>query len=137
MHHAPFPSITYTAPLNTAIMNLSSIAILLATSLASTNAFAPSTHGIARPTATATATHLQMSADFGDDFLQDTPDIAQERIKDLIDEHSVVLFMKGSKIFPQCGFSNTATQILQSFKIEFHTGAFTFCFVLFYFCVGM
>ena len=29
--------------------------------------------------------------------------------------------MKGSKIFPQCGFSNTATQILQTFNIDFHT----------------
>ena len=29
--------------------------------------------------------------------------------------------MKGSKLFPQCGFSNTATQILQSFDIDFHT----------------
>jgi len=29
--------------------------------------------------------------------------------------------MKGSKLFPQCGFSNTAVQILQSFNIDFHT----------------
>jgi monothiol glutaredoxin len=29
--------------------------------------------------------------------------------------------MKGSKLFPQCGFSNTATQILNSFNIDFHT----------------
>ena len=29
--------------------------------------------------------------------------------------------MKGSKIFPQCGFSNTACQILQSFSIDFET----------------
>ena len=29
--------------------------------------------------------------------------------------------MKGSKIFPQCGFSNTAVQILQSFGIDFET----------------
>jgi monothiol glutaredoxin len=29
--------------------------------------------------------------------------------------------MKGSKLFPQCGFSNTATQILNSFNIPFHT----------------
>jgi monothiol glutaredoxin len=33
----------------------------------------------------------------------------------------VVLFMKGNKLFPQCGFSNTATQILNSFGIPFHT----------------
>ena len=29
--------------------------------------------------------------------------------------------MKGSKLFPQCGFSNTATQILNSYNIEYHT----------------
>jgi monothiol glutaredoxin len=29
--------------------------------------------------------------------------------------------MKGSKLFPQCGFSNTAVQILESFGIDFHT----------------
>ncbi len=29
--------------------------------------------------------------------------------------------MKGSKLFPQCGFSNTATQILGSFNVDFHT----------------
>jgi monothiol glutaredoxin len=29
--------------------------------------------------------------------------------------------MKGSKLFPQCGFSNTATQILNSFNIDYQT----------------
>ena len=29
--------------------------------------------------------------------------------------------MKGSKVFPQCGFSNTACQILQSYNIDFET----------------
>lgn len=64
---------------------------------------------------------LAMSSDMSDDFLQETPSAAQERIQDLVDAHPVLLFMKGSKIFPQCGFSNTATQILESFKIDFHT----------------
>ena len=45
----------------------------------------------------------------------------QERIKELVTQHPVLLFMKGSKLFPQCGFSNTATQILNSFNIDFHT----------------
>ena len=45
----------------------------------------------------------------------------QERIKELVAQHPVLLFMKGSKLFPQCGFSNTATQILNSFNIDFHT----------------
>jgi len=29
--------------------------------------------------------------------------------------------MKGSKLFPQCGFSNTAVQILNSYGIPFET----------------
>ena len=56
-----------------------------------------------------------------DDFIQETPQDTQERIQALVDNHPVLLFMKGSKLFPQCGFSNTATQILQSFDIDFHT----------------
>ena len=56
-----------------------------------------------------------------EDFVQETPEQTQARIKELVDAHPVLLFMKGSKIFPQCGFSNTASQILQSFKIDFHT----------------
>jgi monothiol glutaredoxin len=52
---------------------------------------------------------------------QETPDATQARIKGLVDEKPVLLFMKGSKLFPQCGFSNTACQILQTFGIEFET----------------
>jgi monothiol glutaredoxin len=39
----------------------------------------------------------------------------------MVQNHPVLLFMKGSKLFPQCGFSNTATQILNSFNIDYHT----------------
>jgi len=53
-----------------------------------------------------------------DDFMVDA---TQERIAALVEEHPVLLFMKGSKLFPQCGFSNTASQILQSYNIDFHT----------------
>lgn len=56
-----------------------------------------------------------------DDFLQETPEDTKERIQELVDNHPVLLFMKGSKLFPQCGFSNTAVQILNSFGIEFHS----------------
>mmetsp|Transcript_41285 Transcript_41285/g.80803 ORF Transcript_41285/g.80803 Transcript_41285/m.80803 type:complete len:174 (+) Transcript_41285:66-587(+) len=45
----------------------------------------------------------------------------QARIKSIVDTNSVVLFMKGSKLFPQCGFSNTATQILNSYGINFES----------------
>ncbi|KAL7522427.1 hypothetical protein ACHAWX_007118 [Stephanocyclus meneghinianus] len=48
-------------------------------------------------------------------------DPTQARIQSLVDTHPVLLFMKGSKLFPQCGFSNTACQILQSYNIDFET----------------
>ena len=37
---------------------------------------------------------------------------ARERIEKLISEHPVVLFMKGTPQFPQCGFSGQVIQIL-------------------------
>ena len=37
---------------------------------------------------------------------------AQEKIRQTVTDNPVVLFMKGSKQFPQCGFSARAVQIL-------------------------
>ncbi|MCO6508410.1 MAG: Grx4 family monothiol glutaredoxin [Snodgrassella sp.] len=46
----------------------------------------------------------------------------QERIKALVTDHPVVLFMKGTKQFPQCGFSSRAVQILQAAGLkDFYT----------------
>ena len=39
---------------------------------------------------------------------------AQEKIQKTINEHNVVLYMKGNPKFPQCGFSSLATQILEA-----------------------
>ena len=38
---------------------------------------------------------------------------AQERIEKIISENPVVLFMKGTPEFPQCGFSGQVIQILE------------------------
>ncbi|HYC38836.1 MAG TPA: Grx4 family monothiol glutaredoxin [Usitatibacter sp.] len=38
---------------------------------------------------------------------------AQERIRQQVNAHPVVLYMKGSPQFPQCGFSATASQLLK------------------------
>lgn len=38
----------------------------------------------------------------------------QEQIKEVVTTHRVVLFMKGTKQFPQCGFSSRAVQLLQA-----------------------
>ncbi len=43
----------------------------------------------------------------------------QERIQSIVDNKPVVLFMKGSPQFPQCGFSGRAIQILQACGAEF------------------
>ncbi len=42
-----------------------------------------------------------------------------DRIKDIVTGHSVVLFMKGTPQFPQCGFSNTAAQVLRACGTDF------------------
>ena len=41
-------------------------------------------------------------------------DATEDRIKELIDENKIMLFMKGNKMFPQCGFSNTAVMSKRS-----------------------
>ena len=38
----------------------------------------------------------------------------QQRIDQLVKNHRVVLFMKGTAQFPQCGFSGRAVQILKA-----------------------
>eukprot|EP00429_Kryptoperidinium_foliaceum_P005177 CAMPEP_0176007172 /NCGR_PEP_ID=MMETSP0120_2-20121206/3096_1 /TAXON_ID=160619 /ORGANISM="Kryptoperidinium foliaceum, Strain CCMP 1326" /LENGTH=158 /DNA_ID=CAMNT_0017339925 /DNA_START=17 /DNA_END=493 /DNA_ORIENTATION=+ len=93
-----------------------SLLLSLALALLATqcHSFASTKIAFARPAAD---TKLMMS----DDFLQETPEDTKERIQELVDNHPVLLFMKGSKLFPQCGFSNTAVQILQDFNIDFHT----------------
>ena len=47
-------------------------------------------------------------------------DVKQE-IADLVGKNRVVLFMKGNKVMPQCGFSARAVQMLQSHGTEFVT----------------
>jgi monothiol glutaredoxin len=37
----------------------------------------------------------------------------QDTIRDTVTQNSVVLFMKGTPQFPQCGFSSAAAQILK------------------------
>ena len=42
-----------------------------------------------------------------------------ERIKGEVDENEVVLFMKGTPVFPQCGFSSVCVQVLSNLGIQF------------------
>lgn len=97
---------------------MSIVAVLALTCQVST-AFAPIiSSNLVATSARTSLTPLFMS---DEDFIQETPEMTKERIQALVDNHSVLLFMKGSKLFPQCGFSNTAVQILQAYDIDFHT----------------
>ncbi len=43
----------------------------------------------------------------------------QEKIQETIDSNDVVLFMKGTPDFPQCGFSGKVTHILRHCNADF------------------
>jgi len=44
----------------------------------------------------------------------------KEEIKKIINENNVVLFMKGTRDFPQCGFSGMVAGVLKKFEVDFH-----------------
>ncbi len=46
-------------------------------------------------------------------------DTLRERIQGIIEGDDVVLFMKGTKHFPQCGFSATVVEVLRRSGSEF------------------
>ena len=45
-------------------------------------------------------------------------DPTQQRIDDLVKQNDVLLFMKGTASFPQCGFSGRAVQILKACGVD-------------------
>ena len=46
-------------------------------------------------------------------------DTVQQRIRQDVADNPVVLFMKGSPVFPQCGFSAAVVQILSHIGVKF------------------
>ena len=48
-------------------------------------------------------------------------DDVQARIDGLVKSNDIVLFMKGSPLFPQCGFSSRAIAILNHLGAEFES----------------
>ena len=42
-----------------------------------------------------------------------------DRIRQQVTDNTVVLFMKGTPVFPQCGFSATVVQILSHMGVKF------------------
>ncbi|KAG6453360.1 hypothetical protein O3G_MSEX008106 [Manduca sexta] len=49
------------------------------------------------------------------------PKSLEERLKSLINRHKVMLFMKGNRDVPRCGFSRTIVQILNGIGVDYET----------------
>jgi monothiol glutaredoxin len=46
---------------------------------------------------------------------------SQDRIREVIEKNKVVLFMKGTKTFPQCGFSSALVEVLKREGVPFES----------------
>ncbi|MBW4419219.1 MAG: Grx4 family monothiol glutaredoxin [Myxacorys californica WJT36-NPBG1] len=44
-----------------------------------------------------------------------------DRIDNLVKQSKIVVFMKGSKLMPMCGFSNNVVQILNALGVPYET----------------
>ncbi len=49
-----------------------------------------------------------------------TPEV-KTRIDQLVQDNKIVVFMKGNKLMPQCGFSNNVVQIMNVLGVPFET----------------
>jgi monothiol glutaredoxin len=49
-----------------------------------------------------------------------TPEV-KARIDTLVQSSKIVVFMKGNKLMPQCGFSNNVVQIINTMGVPFET----------------
>lgn len=49
-----------------------------------------------------------------------SPDI-KEKIDNLVASNKIIVFMKGTKLMPQCGFSNNVTQILNALGASYES----------------
>jgi monothiol glutaredoxin len=45
----------------------------------------------------------------------------KDRIDQMVNSHAIMVFMKGTKLMPQCGFSNNVVQILNILGVPFET----------------
>ncbi|MFC6785302.1 glutaredoxin family protein [Halobaculum halobium] len=50
-----------------------------------------------------------------------TTEEATERVDEVLSEHDVVLFMKGNRLMPQCGYSKRALGLISQHVEEFET----------------
>jgi monothiol glutaredoxin len=49
-----------------------------------------------------------------------TPEL-KERLDNLMQQNKILVFMKGTKLMPMCGFSNNVVQILNTLGVPFET----------------
>ncbi|MEY4519327.1 MAG: hypothetical protein RLZZ499_1926 [Cyanobacteriota bacterium] len=49
-----------------------------------------------------------------------TPEL-KAKIEQLLNQNKIMVFMKGSKLMPQCGFSNNVVQILNTLGVPYET----------------
>jgi monothiol glutaredoxin len=49
-----------------------------------------------------------------------TPEV-KAKIEQLLNQNKIMVFMKGSKLMPQCGFSNNVVQILNTLGVPYET----------------
>ena len=49
------------------------------------------------------------------------PDDVLAKIDEQVKKNNVIVYMKGTPLFPQCGFSAHTVEILQSYRIPFET----------------
>ncbi|MDD1414394.1 Grx4 family monothiol glutaredoxin [Dolichospermum sp. ST_con] len=49
-----------------------------------------------------------------------TPE-TKAKIDNLVQQNKIMVFMKGNKLMPQCGFSNNVVQILNTLGVPFET----------------
>ncbi|KAF3888991.1 MULTISPECIES: Grx4 family monothiol glutaredoxin [Nostocales] len=49
-----------------------------------------------------------------------TPEL-KERLDSLVKQNKILVFMKGTKLMPMCGFSNNVVQILNTLGVPFET----------------
>ncbi len=49
-----------------------------------------------------------------------TPEV-QEKIDSIVKGNKIVVFMKGNRLMPQCGFSNNVVQIMNMLNVPYET----------------
>jgi monothiol glutaredoxin len=49
-----------------------------------------------------------------------TPEL-QARLDSMVNQNKILVFMKGNKLMPQCGFSNNVVQILNTLGVPYET----------------